>query len=59
LSELALAVCQQAAIDQRFTPLDTTRFSLTGDYAPERDQQAMTSTHGDAKEHRPDWKQAV
>ena len=59
LSELALVVCQQAAIDQRFNHLDTTSFSLTGDYVPESDQQAITITHGYAKDHRPDLKQAV
>jgi transposase len=58
-SELALAVCQQEAIDQRFSHLDTTSFSLTGDYVPERDQQAIAVTHGDSKDHRPDLKQAV
>ena len=58
-SEIALVVCQHEAIDQRFNHLDTTSFSLTGDYAPESDQQAMTITHGYSKDHRPDLKQAV
>jgi transposase len=52
-------VCRQEAIDQRFNHLDTTSFSLTGDYAPESDQQAITITHGYSKDHRPDLKQAV
>ena len=30
LSEIALAVCQHEAMDQRFHHLDTTRFSLSG-----------------------------
>ena len=59
LSEIALAVCQQEAIDQRFNHLDTTSFSLTGDYVPESDQQAIAITHGYSKDHRPDLKQAV
>jgi transposase len=59
LSEMALVVCQHEAIDQRFNHLDTTSFSLTGDYVPESDQQAITITHGDSKDHRPDLKQAV
>lgn len=59
LSEMARAVCQQAAIDQRFTHRDTTRFSLTGAYGAERDQQAIPITHGYAKDHRPDLTQAV
>mgnify|MGYP003394104579 CR=1 FL=1 len=58
-SEIARAVCRQEAIDQRFNHLDTTSFSLTGDYAPESDQQAITITHGYSKDHRPDLKQAV
>jgi transposase len=58
-SEIALVVCQQEAIAQRFNHLDTTSFSLTGDYVPESDQQAITITHGYSKDHRPDLKQAV
>lgn len=58
-SELALTVCQQEAIDQRFNHLDTTSFSLTGDYIPESDQHAIAITHGYSKDHRPDLKQAV
>jgi transposase len=58
-SELALAVCQQEAIDQRFNHLDTTSFALTGEYVPESDQQAIAITHGYSKDHRPDLKQAV
>jgi transposase len=58
-SELALAVCGQEGIDQRFNHLDTTSFSLTGDYVPASDEQAITITHGYSKDHRPDLKQAV
>jgi transposase len=58
-SELALAVCAQEGIKQRFHHLDTTSFSLSGDYIPERDEQAITITHGYSKDHRPDLKQAV
>jgi transposase len=58
-SEIALAVCQQEAIDQRFNHLDTTSFSLTGEYLPESDEQAIAITHGYSKDHRPDLKQAV
>ena len=45
-SELALAVCVQEGIEQRFHHLDTTSFSLSGDYVPESDEQAITITHG-------------
>src|SRR5215510_659809 len=58
-SELALAVCAQEGIEQRFHHLDTTSFALSGDYVPERDEQAITITHGYSKDHRPDLKQAV
>jgi transposase len=58
-SEMALAVCQHEVIDQRFSHLDTTSFSLTGDYVPESDQQAIAITPGYSKDHRPDLKQAV
>ena len=47
------------AIDLRFRSLDTTTFSLTGDYLPESDKEAVTITQGYSKDHRPDLKQAV
>ena len=59
LSELALAVCAQEGIAQRFNHLDTTSFSLTGDDIPDSDAHAITMTHGYAKDHRPDVQQAV
>jgi transposase len=58
-SELALAVCVQEGIDQRFNHLDTTSFSLSGEYAPESDEHVILITHGYSKDHRPDLKQAV
>jgi transposase len=59
LSELALSVCRQEGINARFNHLDTTSFSLTGDYMPDSDEHAITITHGYSKDHRPDLKQAV
>jgi len=59
LSEVALAVCAQERVAQRFSHLDTTSFSLSGDYVPESDEPAMHITHGYSKDHRPDLKQAV
>ena len=59
LSELALAVCAHEGIAQRFNHLDPTSFALTGASRPESDEHALTMTHGYAKDHRPDWKQAV
>jgi len=58
-SEVALAVCVHEGIDQRFNHLDTTSFSLTGDYVPDSDEHAIAITHGYSKDHRPDLKQAV
>jgi transposase len=59
LSELARAACAQAGIDSRFTPLDTTSVSLSGEDMPASDEPAIRITHGDSKDHRPDLKQAV
>jgi len=54
-----MAVCAHEGIDQRFTHLDTTRFSLTGDSVPDSDEHAMAITHGSANDHRADVQQAV
>src|SRR5260370_701415 len=59
LSELAVAVCAQEGIAQRFNHLDTPSFSLTGDYIPDSDEHAIAITYGYSKDHRPDLKQAV
>lgn len=59
LSELALSVCLQECLDRRLNHLDTTSFSLTGDYVPDSDEHAIALTHGSSKDHRPDLKQAV
>lgn len=58
-SELASRGCQAEGIDLRFRSLDTTTFSLTGQYEPESDTEAVTITQGYSKDHRPDLKQAV
>lgn len=58
-SEIALGVCQQEGIDLRFNCLDTTSFSLTGEYNPDSDEHGIAVTHGYSKDHRPDLKQAV
>jgi len=58
-SELSLSACQQEKVDRRFRHVDTTTFSLSGDYVPETDEQAIMITHGYSKDHRPDLKQAV
>ena len=43
-SELALAVCVQEGMDQRFNHLDTTSFALRGDDVPESDEHASHLT---------------
>jgi transposase len=58
-SELALAICTRESMEQRFNHLDTPSFSLRGASVPESEAQAITLPHGDAKDHRPDVKQAV
>jgi len=58
-SDLALAVCVQEGIEQRFHHLDTTSFALMGAYVPESDPQAILITHGYSKDYRLDLKQAV
>lgn len=57
--EVAAAVCRQEGVDQRFVHLDTTTFSVTGDYCPDSDEQAIRLLYGYSKDHRPDLKQAV
>ena len=58
-SEIAVSACVQEGIDVRFNSLDTTTFSLSGEYVPESDEQAILITRGHSKDHRPDLKQAV
>jgi transposase len=58
-SALALALGPRESMEQRVNHLDTPRFSRRGDSVPESEAQAMTIPQGDAKDHRPDVKQAV
>lgn len=58
-SELALEICNREGIDGRFNHLDTTSFSVNGDYVPEPGVEAIEIRHGYSKDHRPDLKQAV
>ena len=58
-SEISVNVCQQEHVELRFHSLDTTSFSLTGDYVPDSDEAAIRIVHGYSKDHRPDLKQAV
>ena len=58
-SEIASSVCKQISINEKFTSLDTTSFSVSGEYDVEMDENEITITHGYSKDHRPDLKQAV
>lgn len=58
-SQVALSVCKQEEIDLRFNSLDTTSFSLTGEYVPDSDEHTILVTHGYSKDHRPDLKQVI
>jgi transposase len=58
-AEISLKVCQQEGIDTRFNSLDTTSFSLTGEYDSDFDEHTILITHGYSKDHRPDLKQVV
>lgn len=58
-SEISLNVCQQEHVENRFNHLDTSAFSLSGEYIPDTDEQAIHITYGHTKDHRPDLKQAM
>lgn len=57
-TQVASFVCQQIKVEQTFTSLDTTTFSLTGEYNQDSDEHTIQITHGYSKDHRPDLKQA-
>jgi len=58
-SEIALHICEKEGVARQYTHLDTTSFSLTGEYLPDSDENAILITHGYSKDHRPDLKQVV
>jgi hypothetical protein len=57
--ERALGVCARDGIDLRGNHLAPTSFARRGESIPDSDEQAMTSTPGSSREHRPDVQQAV
>lgn len=59
-SELASSALHALNIDVKYAHLDSSSFSLTGEYkvSEEDDRQAMKITRGYSKDHRPDLKQA-
>lgn len=58
-TELAQRAARKIGIDTRFGHLDTTSFSVTGEYLPDTDENAISITYGYSKDKRPDLKQAV
>ena len=58
-SLIAAQACKIENVDTRFQSLDSTSFSLTGEYNAETDENTVNITHGYSKDHRPDLKQIV
>ena len=58
-SEIALLACKKEQVDMRFRSVDTSSFSVTGEYDECSDEHAIKITHGFSKDHRPDLKQAI
>ena len=58
-SVVASSACRQEGVVQNGLHLDTTSFSLSGEYIPDLDEHAVNITHGHSKDHRPDLKQVV
>jgi transposase len=58
-SEIARHVCQKGCVAEKFISLDTTSFSVSGEYDVDTDENEIILTHGYSKDHRPDLKQAV
>ena len=58
-SDISLAVCHQEQVDTRFNSLDSTSFSLSGDYLVKPDDETVAITLSHSKDHRPDCKQVM
>jgi len=58
-SEIALHVCHQEQVDTRFNSLDTTSFTLSGNYLSETEEDTIAIKLGYSKDHRPDLKQVM
>ena len=57
--EISTSCCLQEKINMKFNSLDTTTFSLHGEYDSCCDEQGIKVTHGFSKDHRADLKQVV
>lgn len=58
-AEISLAVCRQEKVDTRFNSVDSTSFTLSGDYLGKVDDDTVKITLGYSKDHRPDLKQVM
>ena len=58
-SEIASMACVAEGVDRSIQSLDTTSFSMTGEYVGETEEDCIKIVHGYAKDHRPDLKQCV
>ena len=58
-TELSIICCKHLKINTKYNSLDTTTFSLTGEYDQGLDVNAVNVTHGYSKDHRADLKQIV
>ncbi|MBF0204951.1 MAG: IS1634 family transposase, partial [Desulfamplus sp.] len=57
--KIALHVCKLEGINMDYSHIDTSSFSVTGEYIPDTDENVILITYGHSKDHRPDLKQAV
>lgn len=58
-SEISLNVCRQEKVDTTYNSLDTTSFTLSGDYLAKTDDETVAIKLGHSKDHRPDLKQVM
>jgi transposase len=58
-SEIASHVCKAMRVDDKFTSIDTTSFSVCGEYNAETDENEINIVQGYSKDRRPDLKQAI
>ena len=58
-SEISQHVCRQEKVDTRFNHLDTTSFTLFGNYSGKIDDDTVKIALGYSKDHRPDLKQIM
>lgn len=58
-NEISILCCGAAKIDTTYNSMDTTSFSLTGEYDSSADTHEVMIKHGYSKDHRPDLKQVI